>query len=90
MLLSLRGRAAREQPAPLQLRVGLKLFGWIASRPALYRIATGLGRRSLRLLARQGWVKKAPGLAAGWTSVRDLRAPAARTFQEQWRARKSR
>jgi L-lactate dehydrogenase complex protein LldF len=87
MLLSLRGQAAREQPAPLQLRVGLKLFGWVASRPRLYRVATKLGRGSLRLLAKGGWVKWAPGLASGWTKVRDLRAPAATSFQDQWRAR---
>jgi L-lactate dehydrogenase complex protein LldF len=88
MLLTLRAGAARAQPPPLALRLGIKVFGWIAPRPGLYRLLTGLGRFALRRLARDGWVKRAPGLAAGWTQARDLRAPAARTFQQQWAERR--
>jgi L-lactate dehydrogenase complex protein LldF len=88
MLLTLRAEAVQHQPPPLSLRLGIKAFGWIAPRPGLYRAFTGLARWGLRRLARDGWVKRAPGLAAGWTQVRDLRAPAARTFQQQWAARR--
>jgi L-lactate dehydrogenase complex protein LldF len=87
MLLSLRDTATREEPVPFDLRWGMKAFGWVAARPALYRFFTGLGRRLLRVPAKAGWVTRAPGLAAGWTRMRDLRAPAARTFQQQWKDR---
>ncbi len=43
-----------------------------------------LGGRFLRLallpFSRKGWVRRAPGPASGWTSSRDLPAPAAETF----------
>ena len=89
MLLSLRKACVEQLPNPLGLRIGMKVYGMAASRPALYRRLAKLGRWFLRALAEEGWVKKkVPGLAAGWMRVRDLKAPAAMTFQELWRARK--
>jgi L-lactate dehydrogenase complex protein LldF len=89
MLLGLRRETVREEGAPLSLRLGLKAFAWMAPRPWLYRAATRLARLALRARARGGWVQRAPGLAAGWTKVRDLKAPAAKTFQECWKERTS-
>ena len=89
MLLGLRRDTVREEGAPWSLRMGLKAFAWIAPRPALYRAATRLARALLRMGARDGWLTSAPGLASGWTSVRDLKAPAAKTFQDLWKERKS-
>jgi len=89
MLLSLRKDCVEQLPNPLGLRIGMKVYGMVASRPALYRRLAKLGRWFLRALAEEGWVKKkVPGLAAGWMQVRNLKAPAAMTFQELWRARK--
>jgi L-lactate dehydrogenase complex protein LldF len=87
MLLSLRHRTVEEEPTPATLRVGMAIFGWIASRPRLYRAATRVARIVLRRAAPDGWLRRAPGLAAGWTAVRDLRTPAPVSFQEEWRAR---
>jgi L-lactate dehydrogenase complex protein LldF len=87
MLLALRHQAVEQTPQPFALRVGLKMFARVATRPRLYRAATALVRRVLRARARNGWIAKAPGMASGWTAFRDLRAPAARTFEEQWRER---
>src|SRR5205807_1996448 len=52
-----------------------------------YRAAMAAMRRVLRRRATNGWIARAPGMAAGWTRFRDLKAPAARTFEAQWRAR---
>ena len=90
MLLSLRHSASRQWASPLGLRAGMKAFGWVAARPRLYRAVTLLARWSLRRLADDGWLKRAPGLASGWTQSRDLRAPAEATFQELWRRGRSR
>jgi L-lactate dehydrogenase complex protein LldF len=87
MLLALRHTAVERTPQPLALRLGLTVFARIASRPAVYRAAMAAMRRVLRARATNGWITRAPGMAAGWTRFRDLKAPAARTFQEQWRAR---
>ena len=90
MLLVLRNEGNKESPASLDLRLGMKVFRLIAPRPGLYKLAAAVGRRALRLIAKDGWVKKAPGLAGGWTKVRDLKAPAAKTFQQLFQERKRR
>ena len=86
MLLQLRHESA-SAGAPPWLRTGMRAFAWFARRPRAYRAATAVARRALRLRARDGWIGNAPGPAAAWTSVRDLRAPAATSFQQWWKAR---
>jgi L-lactate dehydrogenase complex protein LldF len=88
MLLNLRVEAAPLH-APRWLRVAMRAFGAAVRRPALYRAANRLARVALRTRARDGWISSVPGPAAAWTATRDLRAPAVRTFQEQWRERKA-
>jgi L-lactate dehydrogenase complex protein LldF len=88
MLLALRRDAAAAHLQPRSLAVGMKLFAWTASRPRLYRFASRVGRAFLRARARSGWINALPGLAGGWTRSRDFRAPAAKTFQEQWKERR--
>jgi L-lactate dehydrogenase complex protein LldF len=84
MLLHLRSKSAPRE-APLWLRAAMRGFGWLAPRPPLYRAAVGAARAALRLAARGGWVRRAPGPAAAWTAARDLPAPASVTFQTEWR-----
>jgi L-lactate dehydrogenase complex protein LldF len=88
MLLSLRKTTVEQGWGTFELRVAMTAFGIVARNPILYRFFAALVRWVLRRSAPQGWVKTAPGLAAGWTKVRDLKVPAARNFQQQWRARK--
>jgi L-lactate dehydrogenase complex protein LldF len=88
MLLSVRGQSESSQPR--SLKVAMRLFAWLAARPRTYRLATGTVRRLLAARGRNGWIRRLPGLAAGWTSTRDLRAPAVRSFQDQWRTRQRR
>jgi L-lactate dehydrogenase complex protein LldF len=90
MLLALRRTAVERTPQPIALRFGLKAFARIASRPSVYRAAMSAMRRVLRARATDGWIARAPGLAAGWTRFRDLKAPATRTFEAQWHARAAR
>jgi L-lactate dehydrogenase complex protein LldF len=90
MLLELRKQAVEEADIPWALRLGLWGFGVAASRPWAYRLGAGLFRRLAPLLARDGWIRRLPGLAGGWTRSRDLKAPAPRSFQDLWRARAAR
>jgi L-lactate dehydrogenase complex protein LldF len=77
----------RRDLVPPTARWGLGLWGFLAARPRLYRLATGLAARSLRALARgRGRLAKVP-LAQGWTGTRDLPAPQGATFMAQWRKR---
>ena len=34
-----------------------------------------------------GWVSKLPKVASGWTQIRDMPAPAARSFHQVWKDR---
>jgi len=57
----------------------------VMRRPWLYRAALRAARLFSRPFARDGWVRSMPGAPAGWTSVRDLPAPAPRSFRELWK-----
>jgi L-lactate dehydrogenase complex protein LldF len=84
MLLQLRHEAAPAD-APGWLQWTMRGFGAVVARPGAYRLVTRVVRAGLRLRARNGWITSAPGPAAAWTSTRDLRAPAATTFEAAWR-----
>jgi L-lactate dehydrogenase complex protein LldF len=88
MLLNLRRQSAPRQ-APRWLRQAMRGFALAVRRPWLYRLATSATRRAIRLRARRGWLTSAPWPASEWTRSRDLPAPAASSFQEQHRARRS-
>lgn len=70
---------------PATQRFGLGAWAYLAKRPGLYRLVTGLANRAIRLRAgRKGRVSSLP-LAGGWTQFRDLAAPEGKTFQQLWR-----
>jgi L-lactate dehydrogenase complex protein LldF len=87
MLLALRREAAPDH-APRWLRHAMRGFASVAGRPRLYRLATRLMRSILRRGASAGWITRAPGPGHAWTHARDLRAPAAQTFEQLWQERR--
>ncbi len=69
----------------LRSKLALKLWGFFAARPPLYRWAT---RAAVALLGlKRGSYRTLP-LMGGWTDTRNFAAPAGRTFMDQWRARR--
>ena len=90
MLLELRKQAVAEAGIPWALRGAMRVFGFAAAKPWMYRAGAALFRRTARLLARDGWIRGLPGLAGGWTRSRDLKAPAPASFQTLWRERAAR
>ena len=88
LLRGWRDRSWREGLEPRVTRWGVGLFAFLARRPALYRLASGIGVRALGLLGRTGWIRSLP-LAGGWTAHRDFPAPAGGTFMAQYRARQA-
>jgi L-lactate dehydrogenase complex protein LldF len=72
---------------PIERRV-YKLAAWAMKYPLLYD-AIGLFQKwDLRRRARgTGWVHDMPAIASGWTQVRDLPAPATKTFHQMWKRR---
>lgn len=84
LLRGWREKSWREGLEPRTMRWGLGLWAWIARRPTLYRIATGLAVRAMRGMGKAGWIGALP-FAHGWTRYRDLPRPAGPTFMAQYR-----
>jgi L-lactate dehydrogenase complex protein LldF len=84
MLIGLR-ELQHHGKAGLMEALAYRLWREVLRRPWLYRLALACARLILRRRAKQGWLDRLPGSGAGWTSVRDFPAPAARSFRERWR-----
>lgn len=64
---------------------GLALWGYLAQRPRIYRLAASIGAAVLAWLGRNhGSLRSLPG-AGSWTKERDLPAPEGNTFISCWR-----
>ena len=70
--------------SPPVYRSGLKLWAWVAQRPALYHALAGVASRVLGWAGlHRGRFRSLP-LAQGWTAARDMPAPQGRSFQSLW------
>src|SRR5205807_8568587 len=65
-----------------------RLWAWAMKSPFLYATIGNLQKWDLRRRAKKsGWVKKMPSVASGWTQIRDMPAPAKKTFHQMWHKR---
>jgi len=65
-----------------------RLWAWGLKSPLLYGLIGTLQKFDLRRRAKNtGWIKRLPRIAAGWTNVRDMPAPAKKTFHQLWKDR---
>ncbi len=88
MLRYWRDRAFEARLTPWLGRFWLSAWAFLAARPALYRVATGLVVAVLGALGRKtGRFRRLP-LAGGWTAARDLPAPQGKTFMRLWSQRR--
>ena len=85
LMRTLREEEFTRRLSPAGQRVGIGAWAWLARRPALYRLLTGLAIRLLGALGRRrGRFARLP-LAGGWTASRDMPAPEGATFHSLWR-----
>ena len=82
-----REREFERHARPSLARTALRLWAFLASRPALYRAATALPMRVLGRLGRRRGSFAALPFAGGWTGSRALPAPQGETFQAAGRRR---
>jgi len=69
-------------------RLVYRLWGWGLRSPFLYKWIGKAQKFDLRRRARgSGWIRSLPKISAGWTQVRDMPAPAKRTFHQIWKDR---
>ncbi len=95
LLLELRGEVvkAKEREGKGRLeRLAFRAWAWLMRRPKLFEM---FGMMGAAMFPESGgkWVRHVPGLLdfgplRGWLSQRDLPRPAARSFRQQWRARR--
>jgi L-lactate dehydrogenase complex protein LldF len=85
MLLKLRADGIKVGKAPAWLKLGLRLYRFAVVRPWLYRLGGQMGRGGMKVLARNGWIKKLPGPLAAWTDYRDFPPFAPKSFSQRWR-----
>ena len=84
MMRHWREREFAQRLSPPVYRSGLRLWAWLAARPALYHAAAEAATRVLGWAGRpRGRFRSLP-LAAGWTLGRDMPAPAGRSFHSLW------
>lgn len=95
VLVHLRGQVVGRQERRLAGRLNPEHVGmrWLARQFATrsrYERAQWLGRRAQGPLARGEVITWLPGMLAGWTATRDLRALPKQTFREWWQQREAR
>ncbi len=65
-----------------------KTWAWGMKSPLVYRLVSAFQKFDLRRRAHKtGWIRSLPMFVSGWTQVRDMPAPARRTFHQLWRDR---
>ncbi len=99
VLIHLRQRVVRERTRGVAgwldgEAMAMRTAGRIFRSERRFRAAQRLGRMAVGALARDDgtgaqWVRRLPGMMAGWTGVRDLRALPAQTFREWWESREA-
>jgi L-lactate dehydrogenase complex protein LldF len=90
LLRKLREKQVERHLRPLPERLGLRAWAFFAKRPALYRLATGIGVRFLRMLGGKGKSIARLPLGAGWSDYRDMPAPSGKTFRALYKERNDR
>jgi L-lactate dehydrogenase complex protein LldF len=69
------------------IRTGIAWYTYIATRPLLFRVVTRGGGLIGRVLGRDGWLRRIPGVLRSWSAKREIPAPAPQTFNDWWRKR---
>ncbi len=86
MLVELRTDQAAVKRGPRGKQRMLRLVTFMLRSPRRYAAGQRFAGMLLRMRAKDGWVRKAPGPLAGWTNAnRDLPAPAAKSFRRLWK-----
>ena len=93
-LIHLRGRIVAQDQKTLsgqlsQENLGMKMAAHLFEHPRQYAAAQRLARTGQGLFEKDGQLVNLPGMAAGWTQFRDLRALPQQTFREWWQQRES-
>jgi len=83
LMRKLREKQVERNLRPWTERLGLKLWAWAATRPAVYALITRVAARVGRMMGgKAGMLHRLPAAGREWTRGRDLPSPKGRTFRE--------
>jgi L-lactate dehydrogenase complex protein LldF len=91
LLVHLRGRVVdsrRSRPVPSPEMLLMRGLAWSMEDQRRYERTLVRRARWGRLLAREGRIRRLPGLFGKWTDARDLPAPPRQSFRSWWRRRR--
>jgi L-lactate dehydrogenase complex protein LldF len=89
LMRKLREKQTEQKLSPATQRAGISGWAWLASRPALYGLATRIAARIGKLAGgKDKLLHRLPFAGREWTQGRDLPAPRGRTFREIYAARR--
>jgi L-lactate dehydrogenase complex protein LldF len=87
LLRKLREKQFEQKLRPFTERFGFALWGFVARRPALYRLLTAMAVRVLHWMGgKRGRIRHLP-FGREWTAFRDMPAPPSRTFSQMYKDR---
>ena len=86
-LINLRRDIIKKQISHPFERLTYRLYAWSMMRPWRYKLSNWGQRLFLRWTPKQseGFVKSVPFPGSGWTNVRDLPTPPAKSFRAMWK-----
>ncbi|HUU72399.1 MAG TPA: LutB/LldF family L-lactate oxidation iron-sulfur protein [Burkholderiales bacterium] len=88
LMRKLREKQTELKLSPVAQRAGIGAWAWLASRPALYGLATRIAARIGKFAGgKDSMLHRLPFAGREWTRGRDLPAPRGRTFREIYAAR---
>jgi L-lactate dehydrogenase complex protein LldF len=80
-----RDMVASKITGPME-RIVYRMWASGLKSPLMYRLIGTIQKWDLRRRAKgTEWVQALPKVAAGWTQIRDMPAPAKKTFRQMWR-----
>jgi L-lactate dehydrogenase complex protein LldF len=90
-LINLRRDMVKQHLAGFWERTIYRLWAWGMRFPLLYALIGTFQKWDLRRRAKgTGWIENLPAIAAGWTQIRSMPAPAKKTFHQMWTKRRAR
>ncbi len=84
MLVGIRRTGVEEGRSKRSERLMFKGFGFVMSRPGVYKMALKVGRLAQRPFVRKGRFKSAPPPVSDWVKNRALPALPKQSFREMW------
>ena len=88
LMRKLREKQVERGLRPWRERAGLRVWSWVALRPALYAVLTGIAVRIFTWMGGGDKLIHSLPFAGGWTVARDMPAPQGKTFRELYGERK--